>query len=129
MKFTLVVYSAPYSNEASSSALRFAHSLIDEGHEIYRLFFFSDGVHNASRMAISAQDEANIPSQWHDLISRHELDSVACVTSAIRRGILDDKEAARHELDASTIHDSTEIAGLGQLIDASLNSDRVISFG
>lgn len=129
MKFTLVVYTAPYSNEASSSALRFANSLIDEGHEIYRLFFFSDGVHNASRMTVSAQDEANIPSQWHDLISRYELDSVACVTSAIRRGILDDNEAARHELDAATIHDSTEIAGLGQLIDASLNSDRVLSFG
>lgn len=129
MKFTLVIYSAPYSNEAANSALRFAHSLIDEGHDIYRLFFFSDGVHNASRMAISAQDEINIPAQWHELISRYELDSVACVSSAIKRGILDTREASRYELDTVSINDSTEIAGLGQLIDASLNSDRVISFG
>lgn len=129
MKFTLVIYSAPYSNEAANSALRFAHSLIDEGHDIYRLFFFSDGVHNASRMAISAQDEINIPAQWHELISRYELDSVACVSSAIKRGILDVREASRYELDTVSINDSTEIAGLGQLIDASLNSDRVISFG
>ncbi len=129
MKFTLVIYSAPYSEEASSTALRFAQTLIDEGHEIYRLFFFSDGVHNTSRMAVAAQDELNIPAQWHDLITRYELDSVACVTSAIKRGILDKKEAERHELDAATMHSSSEIAGLGQLIDASLSSDRVISFG
>lgn len=129
MKFTLIIYSAPFSSEAANSALRFAQSLIDEGHEIYRLFFFSDGVHNASRMAISAQDEVNIPAQWHSLISRHELDSVACVTSAIKRGILDSREADRYELEAATINDSTEIAGLGQLIDASLHSDRIVSFG
>jgi len=129
MKFTLVIYSAPYSFQAASSALRFAETLINEGHEIYRLFFFSDGVHNTSRMSVSAQDENNIPAQWHDLINRHELDSVACVTSAIRRGVLDSGEANRYELETATMNDSSEIAGLGQLIDASLNSDRVISFG
>jgi tRNA 2-thiouridine synthesizing protein D len=129
MKFTLVIYTAPFSHEASSTALRFAKTLIDEGHEIYRLFFFSDGVHNTSRMAVAAQDEVNIPAQWHDLISRYELDSVACVSSAIKRGILDEKESARHELDATTIHSSSEIGGLGQFIDANINSDRIISFG
>jgi tRNA 2-thiouridine synthesizing protein D len=129
VKFSIVVYAAPYSIQASESALRFTQTLLESGHEVYRLFFFSDGVHNTSRLAVAAQDEINIPERWDELISRYELDSVACVTSAIKRGIVDSKEAQRHELDADSIRSSSEIGGLGQLIDATLNSDRVVSFG
>lgn len=129
MKFSIVVYAPPYSCEAAATAFRFTRTLLEAGHEVYRLFFFSDGVHNTSRLAVTAQDEMNLQQQWDRLINGYELDSVACVTSALKRGILDNQEAVRHELDAVSIQDSTEIAGLGQLIDATLNSDRVISFG
>lgn len=129
MKFSIVVYAAPYSSQASESALRFTRTLLESGHEIYRLFFFSDGVHNAGRLSVAAQDEINISQRWDELIRRYELDSVACVTSALKRGIVDRKEAQRHELDGDSIRSSSEIGGLGQLIDAALNSDRLVSFG
>lgn len=129
MKFSIVVYAAPYSTQASESALRFTRCLLESGHEIYRLFFYSDGVHNGNRLALAGQDEINIPRRWHELISRYELDAVVCVTSAIKRGIVDRKEAQRHDLDADSIQSGFEIGGLGQFIDAALNSDRVVSFG
>lgn len=129
MKFSVVVYAAPYSAQAAHSALRFTRELLAQGHEVYRLFFVGDGVQNANRLASVPQDEANVQGAWDALIREHKLDSVVCVTSAIRRGIVNEVEAKRHELDAVSLKDSSEIAGLGQLIDAVANSDRVVNFG
>lgn len=129
MKFSIVIYAAPYSSEAAATALRFTKALLDQGHELYRLFFFGDGVHNASRLTVVAQDDQNIQQEWDALIKTHELDSVICVSSAIKRGIVDNTESKRYELNAVSAYDSSEIAGLGQLIDATLHSDRVVNFG
>lgn len=129
MKFSIVVYSAPYSSEAASSALRFARSLIAQGHELYRLFFFGDGVHNASQLTVVAQDEPNLQQQWNELIEQHSIDSVICVSSALRRGVLDQAEAERHDLGTASAYTSSEVAGLGQLIDAAMHSDRMLGFG
>jgi len=129
VKFSLVIYAAPYSTESAATALRFAQSLIQQGHELYRLFFFGDGVHNASKLTVVAQDEINLQQQWSKLIEQYDIDSVICVSSALRRGVLDQTEADRHELGTASAFESSEIAGLGQLIDAALHSDRVVNFG
>jgi tRNA 2-thiouridine synthesizing protein D len=129
VKFSIIVYAAPASSQAASTALQFVKTLLHEGHDIYRLFFFSDGVHNTNRLVVAPQDEMNLPREWHRLISNYEIDSVACVSSAIKRGILNEQEAKRHELDSSTLLDSSEIAGLGQMVDAMVNSDRIVHFG
>ena len=129
MKFSIVIFAAPYSTESAATALRFAESLIQQGHELYRLFFFGDGVHNASKLTVVAQDEINLQLQWSKLIEEHDIDSVICVSSALRRGVLDQTEADRHELGIASAYESSEVAGLGQLIDASLHSDRVVNFG
>ncbi len=129
MKFSIVIFAAPYSTESAATALRFAESLIQQGHELYRLFFFGDGVHNASKLTVVAQDEINLQLQWSKLIEEHDIDSVICVSSALRRGVLDQAEAERHELGTASAYESSQVAGLGQLIDAALHSDRVVNFG
>ncbi len=129
MKFSIVIYAAPYSAESAATALRFAQSLIEQGHELYRLFFFGDGVHNASKLTVVAQDEINLQQQWSKLIEEHDIDSVICVSSALRRGVLDQTEADRHELGTASAYESSEVAGLGQLVDAAMYSDRVVNFG
>lgn len=129
MKFSIVVYSSPYSSEAARTALQFSKAVLLQGHEIYRLFFFGDGVHNANRLTVTPQDELNIQQEWNSLITQNDIDAVVCVTSALRRGILDVDTAKRHGLDSSSILNSFEIAGLGQLVDAATNSDRIINFG
>jgi len=129
VKFSIVIYAAPYSAESAATALRFAQSLIQQGHELYRLFFFGDGVHNASKLTVVAQDEINLQQQWSKLIEDNDIDSVICVSSALRRGVLDQTEADRHELGTASAYESSEVAGLGQLVDAALHSDRVVNFG
>ncbi len=129
MKFTLAIYGAPSNTQAAHSALQFARALITQGHTLYRLFFYADGVYNASTLITPPQDEINLPLQWQQFIHEHQLDAVVCIAAALRRGILDKTEAARYQKSASNLNDCFELSGLGQLIEAAIASDRVVAFG
>jgi tRNA 2-thiouridine synthesizing protein D len=94
-----------------------------------RVFFFYDGVHNTSAFSVPAQDEYDLVKAWNALILEHEIDAVSCVSSALKRGVLDAREAVRYERRGSNLLESAVLSGLGQLVDASLISDRVVSFG
>mgnify|MGYP003386271969 CR=1 FL=1 len=129
MNFALLILGPPYSTQASASALRFARAALAGGHGIYRLFFYHDGVHNASALVSTTQDENNLPQQWSELIEQHQIDSVVCIAAATRRGVLNEQEAKRLGKAGSNLSADHEVSGLGQLVDASLNADRVITFG
>jgi len=129
MKFSLVIHSAPYSSQAALSAFNFAEAAVANGHQIYRLFFYGDGVHNTSSLAVVSQDEQNLPQQWATLCEENSIDTVACVSSAIKRGVVNAEEADRYELASHNLADFADISGLGQMIDAINESDRVINFG
>lgn len=129
MKLTIVVHTAPWSEQAAVTAYRFCQAALDGGHSIHRLFFYSDGVHNTTTLSVPAQDEFDIPLAWRQLVERHGIDTVSCVSSALKRGILDPGEAERHERDCSNLVSASELSGLGQLVDAAIESDRVINFG
>lgn len=125
--FTLVVYGAPDS-QSSSTALNYAQALLKAGHQIYRLFFYQDGVFNACSFNTPSQDEENLPESWQALIHEHSLDAVVCVASALKRGIISAAEAERYDLPASNLRVGFEISGLGQLVDGVIESDRVVNF-
>tara|TARA_R110000772_G_scaffold172303_3_gene284159 strand:- start:834 stop:1226 length:393 start_codon:yes stop_codon:yes gene_type:complete len=125
--FTIAVYAAPGS-QSSSTALNFARAVLKSGNSIYRLFFYQDGVLNASSFNIPPQDEEDLPAAWQALIQENKLDAVVCVASALKRGIVNVTEADRYELPAENLREGFEISGLGQLIDGALNSDRLINF-
>ncbi len=125
--FTLVVYGSP-DTQAASTAYNFAQALLKAGHQIYRLFFYQDGVFNACSFNTPPQDEENLPASWQTLIQEYDLDAVVCVASALKRGIVNDAEAERYDLAASNLRKGFEISGLGQLIDGVIQSDRVINF-
>ena len=129
MKFALAVYAAPHSAESAASALRFARAVLAEGHELYRVFFYCDGVHNGSSLAAPPQDEPDLLTQWQTLQEEHQLDLVVCIAAAQRRGLLSESEAQRLERPAANLADGFELAGLGQLADAVVQSDRLVTFG
>ncbi len=66
--------------------------------------------------------------EWSEFGQQHQLEMLVCVASALRRGILDQTEATRHNKPAANLAEGFEIAGLGQLIDAALNADRLVVF-
>lgn len=129
MKFGILINEGPYNHQASDSALKFTQAALEAGHEIYRVFFYHDGVNNATRLAVPPQDDRNITVQWQALQKAHELDLVVCIAAAQRRGIMDADEAARQGKDADNIAEGFRISGLGQLIEAGVQSDRMMVFG
>ena len=129
VKFSVVVNEGPYTHQASDTAFQFTKSALEKGHDIYRVFFYHDGVNNGTRLAVPPQDERNIQVNWTELAEKHDLDLVVCVAAAQRRGVLDKSEADRHGKDADNIAPGFRISGLGQLIDALIASDRLVTFG
>jgi tRNA 2-thiouridine synthesizing protein D len=129
MKFAVMVNEGPYQHQSADSAYQFTKAALDKGHEITRVFFYHDGVNNGTRYGIPPQDDRNITQQWSELSKKHGLDLVVCVAAAQRRGILDADEARRHGKSGDNIADGFRISGLGQLIEAGIQSDRLVVFG
>jgi tRNA 2-thiouridine synthesizing protein D len=114
LKLGILINEGPYQHQASDTALQYVKAAIEKGHEIYRVFFYNDGVNNATRLATPPQDD---------------IDLVVCVAAAQRRGILDKGEAERNGKDSDNIEEGFRISGLGQLVEAGIQSDRLITFG
>jgi tRNA 2-thiouridine synthesizing protein D len=129
MLFALMVHGGPSGAASGLAALRFAEALLAEGHTIARVFFHGDGATHGNAMLITPASETDIPARWQALSQQHGVELLACVGSATRRGVVDQREATRHSLPAASLRERFELAGLGQLVDAALRCDRVISFG
>ena len=71
MKFGVLINEGPYQHQASDSAYKFIEAAIEEGHEIYRVFFYHDGVNNGTRLATPPQDDRHIPNRWSELAEKH----------------------------------------------------------
>jgi tRNA 2-thiouridine synthesizing protein D len=129
MKFTIQVNEGPYQHQSADTAYHFAKAAIEKGHEIFRIFFYHDGVNNGTRLTTPPQDDRNIVKRWTELAEANNIDMVLCVAAAQRRGLVDDGEAERNGKDATNIAPGFRISGLGQLIEGGINSDRLIVFG
>ncbi len=129
MKLAVMVNEGPYQHQSADSAYQFTKAALDKGHEITRVFFYHDGVNNGTRYGVPPQDDRNITQLWSELAKKHDLDLVVCVAAAQRRGILDADEAKRHGKSGDNIADGFRISGLGQLIEAGIQSDRLVIFG
>ncbi len=118
MKLGIMVNEGPYQHQASDSAYHFARAALEKGHEIHRVFFYHDGVHNANKLQEPQQDDRNIVRRWSELAEQHGIDLVVCVAAALRRGIKDEILAP-----------GFRISGLGQLVESGIQADRLVVFG
>jgi len=129
MIYSLLIQSSPDNLSISASALAFAKALLQRNHSIYRVFFYSEGVLLATSAAIPPQDEPDIYADWREFIGKHKLDAVVCIAAAIKRGILNSTESERYQKSAGVLANAYDLSGLGQLIDATIHSDKLITFG
>jgi tRNA 2-thiouridine synthesizing protein D len=129
MKFSLMVSEGPYTHQCSDTAWHFAKAALEGGHEIFRVFFYHDGVNNGTRYTAPPQDDRHIVNRWTELAEEHGVDLVVCVAAAQRRGIMDADEAKRHSKDGDNLAPGFRISGLGQLIEAGIEADRLVQFG
>lgn len=129
MKFGILVNEGPYTHQASDSAYHFTAAALRAGHEIVRVFFYHDGVNNGTRLSVPPQDDRNVSERWSALADEHGVELILCVAAAQRRGLLDEDEARRAGKDSNNMAPGFQISGLGQLIDAGIQADRLVVFG
>lgn len=128
LTYTLVITGAPYVSQAPQTALDFARAVCEAGHRVERVFLYGDGINLASALACPPSDEINWRHAWCDFLDEHGIPGIACVASALRRGVVDATEQARYELTAANLARPFEIAGLGEWIEGLRQSSRVIYF-
>ena len=118
MKLGILVNEGPYTHQASDTAYLFTKAALDKGHQIFRVFFYNDGVNNATKYTEPPQDDRHIVNRWSRLASDYGIDLVVCVAAALRRGIKDEHLAP-----------GFRISGLGQLVEAGIQGERLVVFG
>jgi tRNA 2-thiouridine synthesizing protein D len=129
VKFTVLINEGPYTHQASDTAYHFTKAALEKGHEVVRVFLYHDGVLNATSLATPPKDDRDVTKRWSVLAQQYKLDIVACIAAAQRRGIVDAEGADRLGLDVDNLAPWFRISGLGQLVDAMIQADRVMVFG
>ena len=128
MMFTINVHGDPASSESARSALQFAKATLAGGHELYRVFFYHDGVRIADSNQVPPQEETNLLKQWVEFSETHNVELAVCIAAALKRGVLNEDERSRYERIAATAHPAFSVVGLGQQIEAAISCDRTVTF-
>jgi len=118
MKLGILVNEGPFTHQASDSAYHFAAAAIKKGHQVSRVFFYNDGVFNSNKLSEPQTDDRNLVALWAGLAKAHDIDLVVCIAAALRRGIKEE-----------VLKDGFRISGLGQLVEAGIENDRLVVFG
>lgn len=126
--FTLLVTQSPLGSCAHLQALDFAQAVLNAGHQIERVFFYQDAVYVGLNGQTPIQGQKSLAAQWLELARLHAFPLELCIANALRRGIADAKEQARHTLPSATLVEGFVLSGLGALASACKESDRVVQF-
>lgn len=108
MKYALVIVHPPSDLESQSRTMRLGRALIENGHEVSRVFFYGDGTQ------IGCQDASETREQWIDLASPFDTELAICSASGEKNGVV---KAPDHFV----------LAGLGALMESGFDCDRVIT--
>lgn len=128
LTYCLLVTGPAYGTQQASSAYQFACALLEEGHCLKTIFFYSEGVTNANALTSPANDEFNLVKAWQQLAEKAGSEMHICVSAALRRGIVDDEQANLLTLASSNLSTGFSMSGLGSLAEAMMTTDRTIRF-
>lgn len=128
MQYTIVIQSSPNQNGSALAALKFSQALLASSHSIFRVFLYGEGVLVSNSQSVPPQDELKLSESWAEFIRENKIDAVVCIAAALKRGILNQTESDRYDKSSPAMDDSYDLSGLGQLIEASALSDKVITF-
>jgi tRNA 2-thiouridine synthesizing protein D len=129
MRFAIQVNTSPYQSNIGHSAYQFIKAAVAQGHEVFRVFFYHEGIYHAFKYTTPPDDELNLTLCWSELAKQYNIDLVVCISTAQRRGLLCTDEAHRQDKQDDDLATEFRIGGLGQWIEALIEADRVIVFG
>ncbi|MBJ8452994.1 sulfurtransferase complex subunit TusD [Acinetobacter bereziniae] len=120
---TLLLITAAPSSIHAWHALGLAQALKAKDQE-FRVFFYQDGVQVANNLQWIPDDQRNLSVEWQKLAIRLPV----CVSAALARGITDQENARRHQIQTHNLAKGFDLVGLGELADAVQSTDRLIQF-
>ena len=129
MHYTLLITASASNISAHRRALMFADALLNEQHSIHTIFFYGEGagIGLSTRDVNSTLDRTNL--NWCSISEKGKTRLILCVSSALAQGILDSSTSLQSKDFQENIATGFETGGLGSLVDAVANSDRLMSFG
>ena len=122
-----MIHSSPHETEIFITAADFAKQLLESGHKLDRIFLYKDAVQAAIDTQIPQQGQQRPIDSLLTLKENHAINIQACIANSTRRGLLNYSEANRYEKHTNLIPE-VELVGLGEMTEACINSDRVITF-
>lgn len=126
--FTLLVTSAPFSQQNAYSAYRFALAAVQSKHTVNGIFFYQSGTLNGSSLQITPSDEFDLYAAWQKLSQEFQVPLMVCVSAASKRGITTADDARDSDNQHFSLTSPFESVGLGELAVLINNSDRLIQF-
>ena len=126
-RISLLISSSPFTNDRHLLALRFARQACSHG-TLVRVFFYAEAVLAANRNQQVPQGQTSVASHWAEFHSESNTPLICCIANGLRRGITDEAECERYNLSSSNLHPAFRLAGLGEMAEASLDSDRIVQF-
>jgi len=126
--FTLLVTSAPFSQQNAYSAYRFALAAVQSKHSVNGIFFYQSGTLNGSSLQTTPSDEFDLYDAWQKLSLKYNVPLMVCVSAAIKRGIITNDDARDSDNPHFSLTSPFESVGLGELAILINDSDRLIQF-
>lgn len=121
MKISVLVLGSPTETRACHSALSFARAVIESKHELFRVFFYQDAVEICKSSFDESSEELQLQGKWQSFAEQSKVELDICISAAQRRGIGNSEPI-------SNVANRFQIMGLGQLVEAMIESDRLVTF-
>jgi tRNA 2-thiouridine synthesizing protein D len=125
LSYTLILTQSPVQYESNQTAQSFVAELIAAGDTIDRVFFYQDAVYIGLQSQVPGQGLEASYQGWLALQQEQDFPLQLCIANSLRRGILDEAEAARYSQNAN-LKAGFQLAGLGEIAEACQTSDRII---
>jgi len=126
--FTLLVTSAPFSEQGAYSAYRFALAAAQAKHSINGIFFYQSGTLNGSSLQITPSNEFDLYAAWEKLSQQYQVPLMVCVSAASKRGVTTAEDAQESDNPHFSLAAPFESVGLGELATLISSSDRLLQF-
>jgi tRNA 2-thiouridine synthesizing protein D len=130
--FLILVHSSNYACQSSRSALKYAESVINNGHDLKAIFFYQEGVCHANTLTSIPSDELDTTTGFKQLNADHNIPLLLCVTAADKRGIVDEHYAQEQTHEQALPHGNVDpaftVAGLAEMATIAAETDRLVQF-
>ncbi len=125
-KLAVIVTTPPQSN-LTATAIEFINAALRANIEIIGVFFYQDGVLNASNTINMPSDEFQASLKWQALKQTYNLPLHLCISAAEKRGLSDEIVTGEFDsAESSCINEAFTVSGLGELVELTTKADRVV---